>query len=423
MHLHANAASNARPDCAVAPLVWVALAAATALKLYLALTTAGTLDVAAFADHLHKIEEYGGVGVYQVRGVFNNPFNNPPFIIHALKALGWLTATTRLPFAFWLRLPCILADVGSLLITRDLLARAQPERKLTRPLLWLALSPIAIIISGFHGNTDPVMIFFVLLAVSLIERGSRVWLAGAAFGLALNIKAVPLMFAPALLCYLPDWPRRLKFLGAAATIWFVGSLPYVLQAPGPIAQAVLGYGSLYGHWGWTFWLARWWPETLRFAHQPHDVIGPHAVYAALGKWLMLALIGATSVWLNRRARKPPLFLQCGLIVTIFLALTPGFGTQYLAWLVPWLAALALAPALAYQLLGGVYLFIDYTCWIYRAAPPGYCTPVSEWLPMNLCWGAVLVALLFYLLALCRSGGTPDIAAGGYAKLPSHRALC
>src|SRR5947208_1822251 len=76
-------------------LIWLALAAATALKLYLALTTAGTLDAAGFADHLTKIEQFGGLGVYRVRGAFNNPFNSPPFIIHALRAMGWLTRTTH----------------------------------------------------------------------------------------------------------------------------------------------------------------------------------------------------------------------------------------------------------------------------------------------------------------------------------------
>jgi hypothetical protein len=383
-------------------LVWVALALASVVKLYLALTTAGTLDAAAFADHLSKIEQYGGLGAYHVRGAFDNPFNSPPFIVHALRALGWLSDTTRLPFAFWLRFPCVVADAASLLLTWQLLARLQPRRDLTRPLLLVALSPVAVILSGFHGNTDPIMICFVLLAVWLAERGGRGLSAGAAFGLALSIKVAPLLYAPAFLCYLPDWRRRFRFCAAVALVWLACATPYVWQEPLTIARAVFGYGSLYGNWGWTYWLARWQAATLTFAHAPHDVTGPHAFYAAAGKWLLLVTAGAFALRLNRRARRVPLFLQCGLVTALFLALTPGFGPQYLAWLVPWLGALALWPALAFQLLGGVYLFVSYTCYIYRAAPPGYCTNASEPLTMNLCWAAVIIVIACYARTLRRN---------------------
>ncbi|MCA1565586.1 MAG: hypothetical protein LC803_08100 [Acidobacteria bacterium] len=201
--------------------VVVAATLAFLLKLYLALYTQGTLDAAAFADHLAKIEGFGGVGVHRVSGAFNNPFNSPPFVVHFLKALGWLTGATGLPFAFWLRLTCVLADAGSFFLVWKLLKRspasrpnapasrnldAPRERHVPRkgdvPLLLIAfaLSPVAIIISGFHGNTDPVMIFFVLLSAYLLEmrESAGVRLAAIAFGLALNFKVAPLIFAPAL---------------------------------------------------------------------------------------------------------------------------------------------------------------------------------------------------------------------------------
>jgi hypothetical protein len=120
-------------------LLWVALTAATAIKLYLALRTAGTIDAAGFADHLAKIHEVGGLGAYRVRGAFDNPFNSPPFMILALKAMGWLADVTHLPFPFWLRLPSVIADVGSFFIARRVLARWWPERDLTWPLLLVAL--------------------------------------------------------------------------------------------------------------------------------------------------------------------------------------------------------------------------------------------------------------------------------------------
>jgi hypothetical protein len=353
----------------VRAVVWIALGAASALKLYLAFKTAGTIDAAGFADHLAKIEQFGGLGAYRVRGAFDNPFNSPPFMIHALRAMGWLAQTTHLPFPFWLRLPSILADVGSLLITSRMLARLWPGRDLTWPLLLVALSPVSIMLSGYHGNTDSLMIFFVLLTVYLCEREGTAWAAGLAFGAALNIKIVPLMFAPALLLYLPDVRRRLQFLVAASGLWLTASLPYVLQDPLLVARTVFGYGSIYGHWGWTYFLARLLPDTLAYAHPPHDVIGPHAVYATVGKSVLLVLIVAFSFWMNRRGRKVPLFIQCGLLIALFLTLTPGFGSQYLVWLMPWIAGLALWTSLAYQLSAASYLLFGYTCWLPMNCPP------------------------------------------------------
>jgi hypothetical protein len=385
--------------------VAVAAACAFLFKLWLALFTEGTLDAAAFADHLAKIEQFGGVGVYRVSGAFNNPFNSPPFIVHFLKAVGWLAHATGLPFAFWLRFPCILADAGSLYLVWKLLEHSGARRETPLLLVALALSPVSIIISGFHGNTDPLMIFFVLLSAYLLEARGRVWLAAVAFGIALNIKVAPLIFAPALWFYLPGMRRRIAYFGLAALVFLCGSLPYLLSDPLLIARSVFGYSSLYGHWGWTHLAAKWFPESLQFARPPHGVTGAHAVAASAGKWLMLALIAAAALWFNRRKERPPLALQLGFAAALFLFLTPGFGSQYLSWLVPWVVFPGWRACLVYYLAGGLYLAVDYSCYIYRAAPPFYCVEsLTAALPL-ICWASVFVVLIYYARLLRRHEAT------------------
>jgi hypothetical protein len=368
------------------------------VKLYLALTSEGSADVIGFADHLAKIRELGGIRTYGVKGPFNNPFNSPPFMIHVLRVLGLLSDATRLPFKFWLRLPSILADVGSLFLVWRLLglSRALPRSPLL--LLLLILCPVSVMVSGFHGSTDPLMIFFVLLSIYLIEKQERRrWLAGIAFGLALNIKVAPLILAPALCFYLTGMKSRVEYFGAAAATFIVGSLPYVLL-DASILKNVFGYSSLYGQWGWSALLERFYWEAPRYLNPPHDVIGIHAVFAAIGKWSMLLGIAAVSFWMNRRAgRKPPLILQCGLIFTLFLFLTPGFGIQYLSWLVPLVVALDVWPTLLFYLTAGLYQLMGYTCWAERAAPPHMCLERNTTLCVMLqCWGALLVLSLIYL---------------------------
>lgn len=481
----AASSGGARARSAV---VWGALAAATLVKLYLALRTAGTLDVAAYADFARKARELGGVGLYHDPGAFS-PYVYLPFGIHLLRLLDWLASATALPFGFWLRLPSVLADAGSLLLvwrhfgraardaaTRDGARDGETTRDARRgeaaaraglttgqfaSLLLLALSPVSVVVSGFHGNTDPLMIFFALLSASLVEgaarggagakRGRLELAAGVAFGMALNVKIVPLVFAPAVWFYLACAPARLRFFGAAAATVFAASLPYALQEPLTIARAVLGYGSLYGSWGWSYLLADALPATLSYARPPHGLYGPHATYATIGKWLAFALVTAASFRMNRATApdertaatggpatteesktaaermatgvgpaaadermtterttvgsaaragvpvgaRPPLVLQCGLAASIFLALTPGFGMQYLVWLVPFVAALGPLPSLIYNLAAGCFVVASYACW-FRRPPPALCS-AYDYAPLMLAaWFSIILLVFFHL---------------------------
>lgn len=396
-----NASSMTERKHTAMSRVWltgVALAAGVALliKLYLALKSEGSADVLGFADHLAKIRELGGVGTYYVRGPFNNPFNSPPFMIHVVKAWGWLAQTTGINFSFWLRLPGILADVGSLIVAWKLLNLSSRLPRSPLLLLLMAVCPISIMVSGYHGSTDSWMIFLVLASVYLIEKGERLWLAGLVLGLAVSIKVAPLILAFAICFYLKGTRKRVEYFGAAAAVFIVGSLPYLLLDP-LILKNVFGYESLYGQWGWSVLMERWYWEAPRYLNPPHDVTGIHAVFAAVGKFVMLFAILAISYRMNRRARrKPPLMLQCGFITTLFLFLTPGFGIQYLSWLVPFVIALDLWPTMLFYVTASLYQLMGYTCWAYRTTPPHFCLERdTAFYVMLLCWCSLAVLLLVY----------------------------
>lgn len=153
--------------------VVIALLVATVIKIAFAWFTSGTNDVVTWLAFTNNARLCGEC-VYSLPGPYGDPFNHPPFIIHFLRLLS-LSAGESFPF--WLRLPAILADVGSVF----LLVRILPEASVSM-LVLVAVSPISILVSGFHGNTDPVMIFFVLLGIYLLTVG-RIALAGMAFGM------------------------------------------------------------------------------------------------------------------------------------------------------------------------------------------------------------------------------------------------
>lgn len=317
--------------------VLIALAAATLLKLLLAWFTVGTNDVVTWSAFAHNAR-LCGVCVYTLAGPYGDPFNHPPFIIHFLKALP----DTEM-FPFWLRLPSILADIGTAFLVSRLLPSLSP-----RTLVLLALNPISILISGFHGNTDPVMIFFVVLAIYLMKIARPNWTA-AAFGMAINIKVVPLLVLPAVFFYLRTWKTRFLFILIAASVVLALSIPYVLSDPLTIMKATLGYAGMYGKWGTSRILI-----AFPLSEAGHDIAG------AVLRLLIVVVSLAVAWWMNRR--RVDLFLQTGLILFLFLYLTPSLGVQYLVWAAPFVVALGFGWSFAYYVSAGLHLFLTYNYW-------------------------------------------------------------
>ncbi|HEV8113982.1 MAG TPA: glycosyltransferase family 87 protein [Planctomycetota bacterium] len=384
--------------------VLVAALAALAVKLVLATTTQGTNDIRAFWYFLQEYRGSGAKLLYEKE----SEFNHPPFVIRWLTALRWLHQTTGWAPWFWVRLPAILADFGSVWIVARLVRARLGEASTRFTLLLVAAAPASVMISGFHGNNDPVMIFFVLVSILLLERRAPFWLAGLAMGMAVDMKVVPLVFWPAICLWLPSWRARFEYFGAAVSAIVVASLPWIFQEPALIARKVLLYKSSYGLWG----ISR--------------ILKGALAFESWGRVFLAATLVGLALWMNRRPARPPLFRQLAVLAFAFLVVTPGFGVQYLAWLVPWIAGIAPGVALAWCLASGAFLFLVYTFWCqgvpFENADPNWlgatfwsrglpwvsadANSVGEWrgpiVPVEVvCWITVVVGLVFQLRALER----------------------
>jgi hypothetical protein len=354
--------------------IFIALAAmAFFAKLWLALKTYGTNDVYTY-ERFGLWSQYLGAELYRIAP----DLNHPPSMLHFLSGILRLSDFTHLPFHFWLRFCGILADVGSLwLVWRIVGGRAA--------VLLIAISPINILVSGFHGNTDPVMIFFVLLAVWLAGSRDRAVLAGAAFGLAFCIKITPVIAAPVLLFWLPDWRRRAKFFGAAAAVVIAGWSPFLFDDPAAVIQQVFGYRSSYGLWG-VSWLLRKLAVALPVTWRL-DLI-----YSQIGSVLVLIAVAILSFAMSRMGKRPSLYAQVGMAFLFFFVFTGGFAMQYLVWLTPWIAELGVAPVALFMATGSVFLLVVYNYWTLGA--PWYLAIAYPWTTHQyfqaLCWLSVIV---------------------------------
>ncbi len=141
----------------------------------------------------------------------NSPdyFTVYPPVNQALFALSAWASPHSLPGAiFWLRVPIILAECGSIWLLVQILHRLGQN---PNGALLYALNPLIILELTGNVHFEAVMIFFSLLAVWLLvpPKPNWLWSAGA-LALAIGTKLLPLLLLPVLVRYL-GWQRGLRY--------------------------------------------------------------------------------------------------------------------------------------------------------------------------------------------------------------------
>ena len=310
------------------PEIWILTIAllATAAKLYCAATTMGTVDVRLYYDFARAIAQNGVVAMYPA----DPTFNHPPLLGSYLGlAFDWADGRGRM-FAFLHRLPGILADLAVVLIF--LLLR----RRTGQPAWWalglLAASPVSFMISGYHGNYDPLLALgLTLAATACIYRQPA--LCGLALGLSCQVKIIPILLAPAFFFYW--WHRghsRPFFLATALAVLAGWSAP-LIAAPETFLRHVLAYNSTWGWWGISYLLHL---SGIPELHGVSSAFAANPLQGAVINAMKLLVIGGALLvaWRRRACADEAIFTTVALVWAVFLAFAPGFGVQYLAWVSP-----------------------------------------------------------------------------------------
>lgn len=383
------------PQTARTTVLLVGLAAATA-KVAIAATTHGTDDVRAFMRFARAIAHAGPVGVYGVPGL--TLYNHGPLTGILLAGMSRLAAYGA-PMPLLIRLPAILADVLACLLVFELTR----DRMGVRRALWcgtaVALSPVLVAVSGFHGNTDPVFAALALLSAWLLTRRQLPLQAGIALGLALSIKIVPVVVVPALLIAAFRLGRGHGYrfgIGLAATLAALWSGP-MLRYPGQVRADVLSYAGIsYRPWGL--------PHLSALLGVPlpwiHLWVGP-------GRFSVVLLAAATGAWIAWR-KPQEAGAAVGLSLAAMLLLSTASAAQYLAWAAAGVMVAEFWSGLAYNLLAGAFLAELYARWSghwywdYARA--------TRWTPLEVqagvaVWASLAVAVVLGVRAVLRRTAT------------------
>ncbi len=390
------------------------------VKILLNATSFGTADVWHWLDFAQATREYGPIDVYSYpfdripihrRSSF---YNHPPLIGYYLELINGLD-NVGVPLRFSIRLFSSLADIASAFIVFAIVQRRADTRLATMAGVAISLSPILVIISGFHGNTDPVFVMFALLAAYLLVDRRRPGWAGLCMAIALGIKIVPVVAIPALLvwAYRAGRPVLLRFAGAlvgASALWWVPAL--ALQWRHVMGQ-VLGYAGVNPHsWG------------LDGLFTMVGLQGVAGFVEGPARLLIVAACALLPAWLSWR--RPSIALQAAaLSLPMFLLLTPTFGTQYIVWAAAPLLVAVPRWGVVWNLIAGTWLFWIYDRWNrglpWREAEGGlvpYTVP-QLWtgLLVWLCLGVGVVVAARDLLGAGRSSRSRPGPAGARHRSP------
>jgi hypothetical protein len=254
-----------------------------------------------------------------------------PFQLYLIGAAAKFSELTGAPFVFVIKIVPILADAAlAVLILRATLQMGQPVSKALVSGLLYALSPIAILVSAYHGQFDPESVFLLALAWYYWQFGgsssSRIGVSALLLGFAILNKTWPLMFLPIVLLRIDSWRQRMVYVLISLAVPVLFTLVYVLvfgQDPAPMLKRALTHAGVSGWWGGG--------AVINLIHYFADVGGGLLTWLSRhGRWLVFA--GAAYVyWVTRR--ESGISSLTTLLVVVY-ALTSGFGLQWTLWVVP-----------------------------------------------------------------------------------------
>jgi hypothetical protein len=324
----------------------------------------------------------------------------PPLWIWIEAGSEWLSRATGASFAVLVKLPVLLADLAIVALLAQ--ARWATDERSAQRASWLfALHPVSILVTGFHGQFDSVMLFFVLLSLRFQQSG-RLDASALSLSGAIATKSFPVLLLPFMILPLGA-ARAVRFVLLALVPVVLILLPYAISDSGALTRELLGYGGVadfgwLGAWRGLRWLATGALARSEASHWPASI--------AVAKVLFLAAyLGGLWAVATRRLRFSAVTATLAVFLA-FLALYGAISAQYLLWPIPFGALLPAAAFAAYSVaataaLVGFYLFL--APGVLAPAGPGPLGPHLAGVLWACGAAATLAASAAWLASLARRG--------------------
>ena len=350
--------------------LWLLIVLGTVIRVVLAFTTFGAVfdinNLARVGAHSHRVPSVGRLHDLNSQISANGePFYGWPYpggFFPLILTSIFASHHTPLPFHGLIQLPSIVADSGLALLVQSYLGwRGAGDRARLLAAGSVALGPIFIAISGYHGQIDSVAFLPAVLALIVWEgRGRQLiaeipWArvrglfssmdessphkvtrgvtAGLLIGIGAAIKTLPLFMIFALLPSARSRKEALSLVGAAAAAPLFSVLPFLIADPGGVL-GIANYRAAPGLGGISLIIQ---PDLAASWLSPHGAFHLTGASVFLYHWgprlLVVALLLVAA--LIYRFQPAPVDAVV-LLWTATYVFTPGFFFQYLIWGMPFM---------------------------------------------------------------------------------------
>jgi hypothetical protein len=294
-------------------------------------------------------------------------YHNPPLLI-LIDSLTYLASiASGISFAVLIKVWSIAADMGIIVLLWHWMGR-DSGRGLRAAWIY-ALNPVSILVSGFHGQFDPVVILFVMASLFYLSRGdtrlegdyySRMT-AYVLLGVGIALKDYPVLLLPFFLVLAARKNEEWKALTLILAPTVAVSLPFVLADFHNFRDAFLKFSGSpdFGTGGVI--------RLIRFIAGGYNFASVSAEFPAL--FLTVMKIAYLSFWgllVVRFYRKSENIVIYAIALYLgFFIIYPGISAQYFFWIIPLLIVMDDAPVWRYSLLCAVCMCLFYLAYFPR----------------------------------------------------------
>jgi hypothetical protein len=372
--------------------IWpLAIAIGVSVRLVIWWATIGSNDVTGWSEHAASVGEFGLAEAYRASQVFNHP----P-LIGLFSSWMWDLADQDMQiFARLIKLPGLAGELLAMLALHRIGG--------IRLAALYALLPAPILVAAYHGNTDCLYAAFALIAALVWDRKCYM-LAGFALAAALNVKLIPLVLVPLFVIASPNRKALIRFSLALG----LGMLPYLLpalQAGEAMYRNMITYNSNPDEWGFLALLndAEKRPETQALVMPLRVFVLEAGRYVIMGSSIALALCSRRRLRLSMRE-------QVALVAALFLFFAPGFGVQYVAFVVPLLLAVSVYAGVFWGVTSGAFIG---TLYVFFLRADGkwlseFYSPFPGWAPELgiVAWAGLGAWIYLHLTSAWRKSSKP-----------------
>ncbi len=315
----------------VARRVACLIAAGAVVKVIVAFATYGQqfdIDSLALVNAVlrspHRLE------LYEIGSRWPYPAGYFPFDYLA----GSFAYRTGLPFHGVIQLWPIAADCAIAWLVQDELGRrGYGERPRLVATALVALGPMFLLVSGYHGQIDSVQTLLALGAVLVVAREGRPWVAGLLLGAAIAVKSPPVLLPLVLVPALPTWRARTQLAVPALAVPLLVTLPWLIGDFHATRSALTTYGGVPSLGGYSLIVEPSLVDAFLF--------GERLEPGATVRWLtdhqnLIVGLGALLAAIIARRRQLPVVTAVCLLYLAVWSFNPNGAYSYVLWGIPFL---------------------------------------------------------------------------------------